>query len=372
MMELFKFSSSNPLSASDGVPILNYQSAMWIERYRDPGEFEIKAQLSSGLKDLLPIGSIISHADTLEFAIVENQEIQESLDQDPLITITGRTFDSFIENRIVGANLNNNIPYDPYFLPAGSTAVQVYQLLYGHIVGTPSNLDTLSPYLDVSIDAFTSVGDPQPQRFLQRQRLSEAVNRILAVDDLGIKTQRRNPYLGGAQHNFNSKNWLLIHDGVDRSNEVIFSWVSGELESISYLFSNKDYKNTAVVVSNWFERVVNENSYSGYDNRYLLVEAYDIDDQYETIPTDPQEITDIYQSMTVRGLESLAVHNEVNIVAADVSKLNQYKYRVDYDIGDIISIDGSYGNIERRRVVEHVEIEDENGDTSYPTLAIVE
>lgn len=370
MMELFKFSASNPISAEDGIPIINYDSAMWIERYRDPGEFEIKARLSSGLKDLLSIGSIISHSDTLEFAIVENQEIQESLDTDPVITITGRTFDAFLENRIVGGNRSSVVPYIPYSIAPGYSYEQAYTLLYDHIINPPSALDSLSSYINLNHTLSPGSKTQQEERFLQRQTLSEALVKILAIDDLGIKTQRKNPFLTSSTSQYDQYSYFIIHEGSDRSSNVILSWVSGELESISYLFSNKDYKNTAVVISNWLEYVVN-NGYSGYDRRYLLVEAYDIDDQYDAVP-DSAATSSLYQAMLVRGREALANHNEVNIVAADVSRVNQYSYRVDYNIGDIISIDGSYGNIERRRVVEHVEIEDENGDTSYPTLAIVE
>lgn len=78
-MELFKFTHPTSTNLTYGVPIHGYTSAMWVERYRVPGEFEIEAPLSSGLQDELPLGTVISHIDTLDAAIVENHEISEKL-----------------------------------------------------------------------------------------------------------------------------------------------------------------------------------------------------------------------------------------------------------------------------------------------------
>lgn len=103
-MDLFKYKDIS--SFSDGESINGWESISWIERYRDPGAFELKARLSSGLKDFLPIGTVISHAKTLEIMIVENHEVIEDVDEDPSLKITGRSFDSYLEQRVVGANQN--------------------------------------------------------------------------------------------------------------------------------------------------------------------------------------------------------------------------------------------------------------------------
>jgi hypothetical protein len=74
--------------------------------------------------------------------------------------------------------------------------------------------------------------------------------------------------------------------------------------------------------------------------------------------------------MHTRGRQALAKQNRVTISRADISKLTNYQYRRDFNVGDLVSLDGNFGQIATMRVVEYVEIEDENGESGHPTLAI--
>lgn len=96
-MDLFRFNDPNTFTS--GQTIDEWDSASWTERYRDPGEFEIKAKLSSGLREFLPLGTLISHHKTLEVMVVENHQIAEDVDSDPLLTITGRSLQTLLESR---------------------------------------------------------------------------------------------------------------------------------------------------------------------------------------------------------------------------------------------------------------------------------
>ena len=89
-MDLFKFiPGADPTVLEVGASINGATSIMWTERYSDPGEFEIVAPLSSGLLQFLPLGTIISHTNTLEAMIVENHNIKDEEDVDPIVSITG-------------------------------------------------------------------------------------------------------------------------------------------------------------------------------------------------------------------------------------------------------------------------------------------
>ncbi len=103
-MELFKYIDDLNLSFIGAETITGIDSVSWIERYREPGEFEINGRLSSGLKTFLPLQSLISHVNTMEIMIVENREITEEIDSDPTIKITGRSFETYLQHRIVGQN----------------------------------------------------------------------------------------------------------------------------------------------------------------------------------------------------------------------------------------------------------------------------
>ncbi len=363
-MDLFKFTDESQTSLSKGSAILNYDSIMWIERYRSPGEFTLTAKLSSGLQTFLPLGSIISHTKTYEACVVENHEIQEDSESDPTIKITGRSLDSYLENRIVGlaiAELNPTLPFTQYELAADDLGAQISELINDNIL-----------LLNLIADNVENVSIINEARVIKRQSLLQAVNDLLSLDDLGIRVFRKNPY--------NVPNYLSplyttlwVHKGVDHSNDVIFSWALGELENASYLFSLKPFKNAALVQSTYLETTVYENEPTDlYDIRYMLVDASDIDKSYTELPDVTTEVPGILNSMATRGYEALSAQKEINISSVNISKSTSYEYRKDYDIGDIVSISGNYGVIEKRRVVEYVEIEDENGEVGYPTLSKIE
>jgi hypothetical protein len=363
IMDLFKFSNAN-LNLLNAEPINNYDSIMWIERYDKAGEFTLQAKLSSGIVGLLGLGSIISHTKTYEACIVESIEINESVDLDPTVTITGRSLVSYLEHRIVGENIilsPPTVPYTPYILSSNPIQVQIRTLINQHITTLSSNLTAQESDSDLVVD----------ERIIERKDVYSAVLDLLSLNALGIRTVRKNSE-GAIDFTSLTKTLYYIHSGRDLSDSIIFSWDYGELESASYLFSIKNYKNTAVVHGKFIETIVYDTPMPSepYDKRVMIVDARDIDESLIYVPTGT-ELADIIAAMNARGAEALANQRILDISNVDISKTTSYSYRTDYDIGDIVSISGNYGIIEQRRVIEFVEIEDENGETGYPTLSVL-
>lgn len=371
-MELFKFVNTIPTNLVNAEYISGYNSAMWVERYREPGEFELIAPLSSGLKEFLPLGTIISHIDTLEAAIVETHHIKENVNSDPIITISGRTFDSFLENRIVGTNQawgDAAVPFTEYSLSAANTWNQAVTLINQHILSTlliDDNESLNDNILAATVTPGTGVSET---RIIKRGSVHARLMELLAVDNLGIRFIRRNPF---GVFGDDVKSYFLIHHGNDKRDTVNFSWTDGELKGAEYLWSLKKSKNIALVQGRYVEEIV-YSSANHYDRRIMFVDANDIDGYMTTVPTisTTPTIGQIRAKMYIRGQEALANQNEVNIASTDISDVSQYQYRKDYDIGDIVSVDGNYGGQEQRRVIEYVEIEDEHGESGHPTLAVL-
>lgn len=360
-MELFKFTYNDYPS---GEMINNTKSIKWIERYSDAGEFEIKAPLSSGLKDFLPEGTLVSHMDTLEVMIVENHEINEQKDKDPLLIITGRTFDTFLENRIVGVNLARaSSTIDEYILAADYTWDQAVTLINDHIFATDADDMLLNVIAESTVPGTTGTSE---ERTINRGNVYERLLEILAIDDLGIRTFRRNVFvgLGGA----NDDIMMSIYRGEDKSNEVIFSWKGGDLDSVDYLFSGKKLKNSALVVGRYIYRMVDMGPVN-YNRRMMIVDASDLDGHLNAVPTGGA-LTTLLSKMNVRGKQALAKQKLIVISRTDVANVCHHRYRRDYKVGDLVSLDGNFGETTTMRVVEYVEIKDENGESGHPTLSI--
>lgn len=376
-MDFFKFNidPGSPTILRKGEIINGISKSMWVERYRGSGDFQFTAPVSSGLRELLPAGTFISHIDSEEVMVVENHDIPEQGNTSPDITITGRDLVSVLEQRIVGANFNwpitggTALPLPEYTASAAKTWVQARQLINDHIHpsvvlnasdainGIRTEYDIQATGVGSSVESIIPIGTVY-------QRLFE----LLAVDDLGIKSVRpgpTSPYSGTNEYVV-----FLIHDGIDRRNQVLISYDSGEIKSADYLWSNKKKKTGALVVGRWVQVMVGGSS-SGFDKRVTQIDGSDIDGSFSSAPTGT-DLTDVQTLMTTRANQVLASMNDVIIVKPEMSEsLSRYSYREDYRIGDIVTIIGNYGIQSAMRVTEYVEIEDQNGETGYPTLALI-
>lgn len=362
-MDLFKFKPVlKDAQLVQGEYINKMKSVMWVERYNTPGEFSITAKLSSGLREFLPLGTAISHVDTMEVMIVENHEIKEITSEDPDIVITGRSFISFLEQRIIGMILaRTDSTVRDYVIPANFTWIQAVSLINDHIWSSTDDTDNI----DVRAQHYITGTGESVDRVLDRGNVLERVLELLAVDDLGIRTIRQNSFAGYAGDPVFTV--IAIYKGLDKSSSVIFSWKGGDLDTAEYLFSNKGDKNTALMVGRYIFRILDTGK-SGYQKRMVIVDTSDLDGHLSAPPTGTA-LTDLYALMDTRGRQVLMAKNQITISQADISNVTKYQYRRDFNVGDLISLDGDFGQTAIMRVSEYAEIEDENGESGHPTLS---
>jgi hypothetical protein len=339
------------------------KTKMWVERYRSAGEFKFTVSASSGMRDILPIGSFISHVDTSELMIVENHEISDQRGKESELIISGRGLETDFEQRALGSN--KVLPFSgvisDYALASDETWNQVVTMLKDHLYTSQLiDDDNAWPYLTITTDI--PAGGTEVARTIKRTDLYKAMVDLLAVDEVGVKVVRPS----GSEVNTT----LLIHKGVDRSAELVFSYDTGEIESADYLWTNKAAKNAAFVSGKWVQVWV-DGVETGYSRRVMQVDATDIDNAYSAAPAGA-DLTAVIAAMTQRGMDAIAAKNDISLTKAEVSReVNQNKYRVDFDVGDLVTIQGDYNEVSTMRISEYVEIEDQNGYIGYPTLTMV-
>ena len=212
-----------------GEPITGYTDALWVERYREAGEFKLNAPLSSGLRTFLPLGCFVSHTETKDFCIVENHEINQPKAGEPTIEITGRSFETFLEHRTIGdwyVAWANDLPAE--FVKASATTLsQAFDIIRDHmthlagVAGDPN--DELA-----GIEAISSSGTgpalTSEARDLEYKDVYAYLIDLLKIDDLGIRMRRA---VAG-----DSYSAIEVYRGADKTNTVKFSWMRGDLENI--------------------------------------------------------------------------------------------------------------------------------------------
>lgn len=380
-MDLFKYvQAPNTGYISEGEIINGYKTLEWTERFREAGEFKLKAPVSSGLREKLPVGTFVSHVDTLEVMYVTSNEIETDVDEDePPLTITGRSVEAWLRHRFVsddietyvlaGDRLKVNIA--DYVLAFDSSWDQARDLINVHVNNTfAGNNDDIPGFIAISNQQHIGSNTVQT-RTIRKQNLHSAVLELLAVDDFGIKSVRPNPTNADP-----TTVEFRIHNGFDLRDSVRFSHALGDLEGTQYFWSEEGYKTDFFCVSTFF-MMRSANAPEGLDRRIMFVDCTDLDNHYTDVemwgPDSPYpDLSDeIGDAMDVRGQQALRAQNPTAIMSTDISRTTQYKFREDYDVGDIVHVTAEYGLDTIMRVMEHVEFEDELGEHGYPTLAAV-
>jgi hypothetical protein len=92
----------------------------------------------------------------------------------------------------------------------------------------------------------------------------------------------------------------------------------------------------------------------------MFVDARDLAYEDESYTTQLQE----------RGKEKLTDTSDISTFEGEVDA-TMYKYRTDYNLGDIVQLSDDYGHDEAVRVVEVVTSDGEDGYLVYPTFETI-
>ena len=78
-----------------------YESLLWTDRYYKEGEFEIYTTVSKEITENLKPDFYLSIKDSEHIMIIENLEIEASVEDANKIKITGRSLESILDRRII-------------------------------------------------------------------------------------------------------------------------------------------------------------------------------------------------------------------------------------------------------------------------------
>jgi hypothetical protein len=375
-MDFFKFLTTDTDGyISQGEIINGYETLEWTERYRDSGEFKMQAPVSSGLRAKLPPGTLVSHIDTEEVMYVASNEIDEDVTEgEPPLVITGKSLEALLRHRIVGDDIETYVlaghrlllPIQDYILPFDSSWNQVRDLINAH-VNDPFQLtgDKVPGFIAVSNQQHIGPNTVQ-DRGLRKQNLHSAVLELLAVDDFGVKTVRPN-----AANVDPLTTEFRIHNGFDLTESVRFSHALGDLDRARYLWTEEGHKTDYYCMSTYYN-LRSDSGAIGLDRKIMVVDCTDLDSHLsDEESVDPVLIEFLGDYMDIRGQQALRSQLPTALLSTDISKTTKYKFREDYNVGDIVTVYGDYDVTSYMRVMEHVEFEDEQGEHGYPTLAAV-
>lgn len=379
----------NPNNYGEGRIVEGWDSVVWVERYNRPGEVTITIPPDPDLQQLLWPGQMITHVDTETIMMIETHKIDEKKNGEPVIEMKGRTIDVIaMENRILtmddptifsfinGFSEEEFVYYMDEAAPWEQAITLIQDFLVASIVSpfqTYPNLSSVNAvyYTGSTVDLIV------PRSFPKGERVDAAVYKLLDLVDCGLKLIRPNTTY------FDTTLQFYVHNGQQR--DVVFSWAEGDVEDASYLWSNRNYRNSAYVFTEKFTRYIGRNlmvnafgtglylsgdPVEGWGLRIASVDATDWDPGPGwSPPMGTNEKNYVSAVLNSRGLDVLGQMKHIRIVDATIAPTSRYEYMHDYQMGDRVRVQGNYGVEGEFRVVEYAITSDKDGDAGFPTLA---
>lgn len=416
-LDVFVFKNPiGPLDMKSGKIINGATKVEWTERYSEPSDFKITVPMDYDPMNEVPLGSFVSHVDSNVTMLVENHEliIAEGI---PELIISGRDAYVIYDFRVVGAAWHGYPTYPQWDMPnelleerasngeeywarwrnGSDIDKRSYKTLQLFIRQMQAyyEVDDNDAWNDNGITKFQIdhydhdyTGIPLPGAVWTSSDRSylENIQELLKVDNFGLRTER--PNRGGIDGpqgtgRGNDTTVAFIHPGKDRTREVIFSMAAGEIKSANFLWSEKEYRNTFYIKTNYEAYLFRLSTVSGFDRRTMHIDYSEADSSMDhDMGQAPIRYIDAGTGQASQALRDQVINNcrqkakEVaesrRRTAIGELEINQeasrYRFRRDYDVGDLVTVDYGYANPEVKRITAYVEILDEDGFTEYPVL----
>jgi len=306
-----------------------YNSVEWVRRYDEPGDFVLSAVATTeeitGTIGLLKEDYYIAREDDEMIVQIEKKNLTTSAEQGNNITVSGRSIEKVLGQRIVWTQTNTK---------ASETVEDFIRRLIDENAIHPTNPKRKIPKLTLG----------ERMGFLEKLEKQITGDNLLKVVQELCKT-----YGYGFKITMNDSGLLefVLYKGVDRSykqNHRNVALIGGEGEG-------KDRKYQTIGESEGMER---------YE---LFVDAKDVSSNNGEI-TQPE-----YNKLLVeKGMEKLAESATTENYEGEIETENTYVYKEDYNIGDIVEVENEYKMQASTRVTEIIESDNENGYRAVPTF----
>ena len=330
------------------IAVIEDASVIWTTRYYDVGDFEIFVGATEDYIQKLQIGNYVERLDDDKVGIIENIKITYDDEGTEYLTATGRFAECLLGRRIVWQQTQL----------AGTAENGLRNIINNNIIN-PNIADR-----KIDIIALGTL-----KGYTDRLDAQYTGDNILEINkNVAIANQT------GFKFNFNgSKFEYELYKGTDRSYNqstnayVVFSDKYDNLLTSEYEVNTSNLKNVALVAGEG----------EGTQRKTLVVGSGTGLNRYETfvdarnISTNNGEISvsEYNKALNEKGLESIVTITQAFTGEVDLEQ--NYKYKEDFFLGDIVTIENSkWGIFINSRIIEITESEDESGYKITPTFGI--
>lgn len=322
-----------------------FSSLIWTKRYYTCGDFELYAPVTSQLSEWLSQYKYVARDDEGGLMMIEDVEIKTDAENGDYYIISGQSIEGILSWRVI-------LPLT--IIETNDAAEVVYKIIKENI-----GIDCLEPDRKVANflvdETFTLPANIKTQ--MRGANLMETITDFCMTYGFGFKVLPDN----------NGNFVFSLYQG--RETEVIFSKEFDNVINTDYYKKTSTLRNAAMILGEGegnarrFAYIGGAPIFGGLDLREIYVDARDISSNDGEIGE-----SDYLDMLLNRGREKLSEHKEVKGFEGEVEPNATYKYKIDYNLGDIVTVDNGYGAVARPRIIEIIESWDSTGYKVIPTF----
>lgn len=341
----------------------NHKSWIWTERFAAWGDFQLTLPSTLENRARFPAGTLLGKSDSSRVMVVETFEDTKDEAGEAVLKLSGRSLEKILEDRLAASG-TTGAPWVLTGLPA-AVARQIYHSICA--LGSFNSGDVISGVTEGSFYPDDTLPEPPSSitYSIELMTVYNALKNLCEPYGMGFRLVRNGD---------TSQLYFDVYMGSDRTTQqtdypaVVFSEELDTLQSPNELTSIMLYKNVAYVFSVVGMEIVYaldvDPSISGFERRALFLKINESDLPAGTLPAVASA------QMIQKGQEELYKNRRFSAFDGELNQYSSYKYEQDYYLGDLVEMQNKDGVRNQMQVIEHISVSDEQGERSYPTLAI--
>ena len=329
----------------------SYQSIMWCKRYNEIGAIDLQVLASPENIKIFQEGNFIVRDDDDSVFRIEAIEIDTSSEESNYMIIGGVEIKKILHQRIVYET-------EKY---TNKTVENVMRGMVNNNIINPT--DSLRKINNFYLKEPKGLSDTITTQ-ITYSNVGEKIESLCKTYNYGYKVTLENQNL-----------YFDVFKGKDKTANqsenlrVIFSAEYDNLFSSKYNFDKSEFKNVALVggEGEGIERKKREiGTAEGIDRFEIFVDASGVSSENGAVSD-----SEYYNLLFEQGKEALTETNVTTSFEAMVDT-SFYKYKKDFDLGDVVTITNEYGISANARITEIIETWDENGYALEPKFDYIE
>ena len=347
-----------------------FVSAIWTERYYGDSEVELVVPATQDMVQKLTVGTFLGLTDSKEVMLIDTADNEKGT-----LKITGSSLLSFLNNRFIRVTAAHE---DQYWNLSGTPGWILWAIVYymcisgSYPVGVPNPASFVIPGLGLkdydNSGAAVNIAIPYGPVYDAMRNIATTYQigmqiTLESVTDtsysLGFRSYRGLDHTSGQTVN----PIIRFAPFMDSLTNIAEIQSIKALKTIVYSFApnNPDGLATIPGVSSLAGA-----SYTGFDLRALMTFEQDI--TTDQIGGDPNMLVSILNS---RANLALTENRFIKTVDGEIVPTHQFQYGVDYNLGDVIEVQGNSETVQSSRVIEYIRAQDSAGEKAYPTVAML-